>query len=445
MSRSVRWAVLLTAFCVAAAVPLSAAELVPSALVPSDTSFYLEANLSRVRGEAPNAPALGEWLGRAVAAREAWRLMRQNPHDLGGTWREAAKSVDALAPILASAGPRVGLAMWIPAAGSHQRNEWLLVAGVRDEAAFDRACLRARGIYADKVTDRPTGDLPGAALSLMYGSDCAIARGNGWAAFGTPAKVTEAARRAAGKVGDSLQSQEAYQRALRGIPSDAAVTQYVSGALLKRAMEPLVALRPGTSVSSPADGIAWAIDLRVESRDGRQMVIADWIMDLSNSIYLLDAPAAAWGLPAAVEAKNDAIAENACRNHMTVLAQAMLQYTKDHEGRFPRADRWVEELSKYLSDPQVLKCPNDLSAARCSYGMNFALSGKPLPEGADPARVVVFYETSAPGSNPTGYQADEVQQSSLRHSNGTLRVLADGSVEQGWFEREWLGPGEKGK
>ena len=78
-------------------------------------------------------------------------------------------------------------------------------------------------------------------------------------------------------------------------------------------------------------------------------------------------------------------------------------------GRFPDPNHWVDQLladRELRFDARVLKCPEDASDARSSYGMNRALAG------IDPAHIlngdhlVSVYETQQPGDNPSGGPED---------------------------------------
>ena len=104
---------------------------------------------------------------------------------------------------------------------------------------------------------------------------------------------------------------------------------------------------------------------------------------------------------------------------------AMNMYVADHD-KFPKADRWVEELDEYLA-PQHLKCPSDDSGAKCSYGMNWGFSGKPTSATKDAGKQVIFYETANPGDNPRGGKTDVA--SPPRHLGGNSYGYVDGHAK----------------
>ncbi len=106
-----------------------------------------------------------------------------------------------------------------------------------------------------------------------------------------------------------------------------------------------------------------------------------------------------------------------CVSNLYSLAGAVEMYIVDC-GRLPPAARWVEATREYRGDhPDQLRCPEDKSGARCSYGMNQALDGKAADEiSLDPSKLVLFYETAHPGDNPVGGASDVV--SPPRHPDG---------------------------
>ena len=104
-----------------------------------------------------------------------------------------------------------------------------------------------------------------------------------------------------------------------------------------------------------------------------------------------------------------------CCDNLGALHTGMAVYQMKHDGRFPDARKWADEIYPYLmrKDWGAFKCPDDLSAARCSYAFNTRLSGKRSSEIADPSHTVVLYETTAPGDNPSG--TGETLPRKLRH------------------------------
>lgn len=115
-----------------------------------------------------------------------------------------------------------------------------------------------------------------------------------------------------------------------------------------------------------------------------------------------------------------------CGANVLNLALAMQMYLVDNDDQFPTTERWVEELMPYFRSEEGLKCPEEESKARCSYGMNEAVSGRSQEEIRDHSHVVVVYETAHPGENPVGGAEDVVRPA--RHPGGNWYGLADGHV-----------------
>ncbi len=116
----------------------------------------------------------------------------------------------------------------------------------------------------------------------------------------------------------------------------------------------------------------------------------------------------------------------ACRSNVYNLASALEMYAMDY-GRYPSADRWNDLLSDYVKNPlETSHCPRDRSAARSSYGMNAALSGRSTV--SVPEDVVRIYETAHPGDNPHGGPDDVAVPP--RHQGGNMYCSRWPGVEQ---------------
>jgi len=105
-----------------------------------------------------------------------------------------------------------------------------------------------------------------------------------------------------------------------------------------------------------------------------------------------------------------------CMENVYTLGTLLDMYCADNDGRYPAADRWVDSLRCHLRDSRSLKCPEDRSLARCSYGMNAALGGKRPEEVSNLTSLVLVYETRYPGHNPHGGLDDVI--SPPRHRGG---------------------------
>jgi len=106
-----------------------------------------------------------------------------------------------------------------------------------------------------------------------------------------------------------------------------------------------------------------------------------------------------------------ATASGVCFENMKALGIAILEYTEDNEWQLPEVGNWVEELSPYVPDESVFRCPEDHSEGRCSYAMNENLSGKSFGEAFSTS--VLLYEVSRSGDSPSGLGQD--QPSPPRH------------------------------
>jgi len=116
-----------------------------------------------------------------------------------------------------------------------------------------------------------------------------------------------------------------------------------------------------------------------------------------------------------------------CLSNQEQIANAIFVFANDHNGALPDASRWVEEITPYLSNPQVLRCPEDHSGAKCSYAMNAELSGKKLSEVPQPEFTVLIFETAHPGDSPSGGPGQVAGPP--RHSEGNCFAFADGHAK----------------
>ncbi len=120
-----------------------------------------------------------------------------------------------------------------------------------------------------------------------------------------------------------------------------------------------------------------------------------------------------------------------CLSNVKNLSLAIQMYLADYDDWFPDANQWVAALSEYYKNEDVLRCPEDGSAALCSYGMNEDLGGIALEAIARQAEVVVFFEAAQSGDNPIGGPGDVVSPG--RHWGGSHYGFADGHAA--WSEQ----------
>jgi hypothetical protein len=114
-----------------------------------------------------------------------------------------------------------------------------------------------------------------------------------------------------------------------------------------------------------------------------------------------------------------------CSSNLGGLRTGFAVYQMWHDGRFPDARKWADEIYPYIGPTRhwgLFKCPGDLSTARCSYAFNSRLSGKRLSDIADRSRTVLLYETTAPGDNPSGTGATMLRRPRHRLSQPGCKV-----------------------
>jgi len=145
----------------------------------------------------------------------------------------------------------------------------------------------------------------------------------------------------------------------------------------------------------------------------------------------------AWVVGGAWQDERAEAARVRCLSNLKHIGMSLQMYAADHHGRLPEADAWVDALPPYVAAPERLQCPFDRTQARCSYGMNSALSGVDISAIRDPESVILVYETARPGDNPTGGPGDVV----TRHTKfaGDYFAFVDGHVH--WVSRKKLPDG----
>jgi hypothetical protein len=129
-------------------------------------------------------------------------------------------------------------------------------------------------------------------------------------------------------------------------------------------------------------------------------------------------------LPALAKAKVKAQTVNSI-NQLKQLGLAARIYANDHDGRFPSAERWCEELEPVAGSPKVFKAPNDGGPGRCSYAYNEKLSGR--NEAKIPPETVLFFEADGDWNTHGG---PELLLKQPRTPGIYVIGFADGSVQQ---------------
>jgi len=430
------------------AAPAFALERPIASLVPSDVSTYSELNLDRMLGRVPETAAI-----RNIYAQMQSPLIMRELYEEFMTGEEGDEELrmvwDVLRGLADSVGPRVGWATWIPDTGSMLGGmmggmsgdmgnpaaamsvipKVLVVADVTDTEKFDVLVGEVATEFDLPVRVSEAGD----TRTVTFAEGLVeLVRGDDWMVLGFPPEsARKAADRAAGSDADSLWGAPKYQAMLRRLPVDAVVTEYVSAQSVRQLLSLVNMLAPSVDLSYPGDEpFGLAMGLRVDDAQGKKMVTAYYTADLDALLYLVDGPLA---LQAAVmrpvlEQSRAEDRSEACAEQMHMIGMAFEEYVDEHDGRFPDAERWVDEILPYLFDESMLVCPEDKSGERTSYAMNIALSGKLLDEIENPEEVVLLYETANPGTNPAGNGDDATV---TRHLDGSNYLFAD-------FQAEWL-------
>jgi len=418
-----------------------AAEKPPATLMEPDVASYTELNLDRLQARTPDLAALREALAKMQVMKVAEQAFSQDPKG-----KEVFDEVMGVATGLTEAlGPRVGVAVWLPdlaflasaaAAGRGMEGpdelpgmpRFALIAEVRDRAKFE--LIWAKLVEKLQI---PVGDeeREGNVTRTPFEQGGGLIRGDNWLVMGFPSQaIKEVEERASGQSRKpSLAADPAYQKVMAGLPKEAVLTEYIGPQVLRQLSAAATLLMPSVRFAPPPqEGLGVAVSVKVEEQSGRRMVTVYKTADLDALSYVLDVPlslAATAAYPAMVRARESA-RKVQCLSNVTNISLAVQMYAVDND-RFPDADKWVEQLQDYIRNESMLKCPEDQSKAKCSYGFNGALSGKSLADMLDPAQVVVIYETAHPGDCPSGGEDDVA--SPPRHLGGSNFGYADGHAQ----------------
>ncbi len=418
------WLTLVLLLCLGAAA--QAAERSPAALIPADVGLYLELNLAPISGEGPTPSMLSEAISLSKVMSVVRTSTASNP-EVGKTVDQVLTAVSATGKAL---GWRVGcgLAMDPSALMTGGQPKLYVVASVPDPAAATQAVQSVlEGLKVPVLPTAAHGDMT--ALKIAKGP-AILSQGKDWVALTLSVEgAADIDKLATGARTTSLAASEDFQRAVAVLPENPLVLEYTSGALLKQsAAMATLALPQAHLDNTPEHGTAWAMALQAEEVKGRKVLRAVYQMDLDTAAYFLEGPlatAVTMAMPTFSQAQSSE-RKTQCLSNVKQLATAMNIYVADH-GKFPKADQWVSELEEYLGSPDALKCPDDPSEAKCSYGMNWALSGKPLSSVKNLASKVVIYETAHPGDCPRGNKSDVA--SPPRHDGGNTYGYADGHAK----------------
>ena len=114
-----------------------------------------------------------------------------------------------------------------------------------------------------------------------------------------------------------------------------------------------------------------------------------------------------------------------CQGNLRRIGIAFRVYALDHNGKLPSAANWTTELTPYLENTNLLKCPPD-SPGISNYAMNSALSGATLADLANPGSRVLLYQTTGNAANVSG--TGETQPAAAPFKSGYLVLYANGDV-----------------
>jgi hypothetical protein len=421
-----RWTAVLLALLVVGAVAAQAAARSPASLVPAQVTTYQELNLAQWRLGGKGDRSLEEVFEQSGLLPGQRAIV--SGQLIPGPLDSLKDALNLMWEALQYVGPRIGWVM-TPAPQSEAPGApvFLGVAEVKDAKGFSGSVDRI--LRGNSMEYREEARDDGVRV-LWITEGPAVVIGPDWAALcSRPALVDVVTRLAAAKGEGSLAADARYQRAMRGLPPDALITQYASPAMYALLTDLVTAeSRPAPGVPPPAwpdDGIAWALRASADSQEGRRMLSLTWTID--GDAASSAATAAIFGLLSPVfDRAREAARKRGCLDNMKELSRAMSRYVAKR-GRFPRADRWRTELAGYVRDPGVFRCSDDRSGAECSYAMNSALSGKPRSAVRNAARQVVLYETAHPGNCPRGGRSD--LPSPPRHLGGQHFGFADGHAK----------------
>ena len=134
-------------------------------------------------------------------------------------------------------------------------------------------------------------------------------------------------------------------------------------------------------------------------------------------------------------------AYSTCSNHLVKLAGTMRKYSRDHDGVFPTAETWQEDIALYLLEDadlaDIFTCPA-APELEFAYAYNEAVAGKRLTDLPDRGDTVLFFESdtdepSAHGPLPPAEAAVHRHMASWNDSGGAFSVVAllNGQAQMG--------------
>ncbi len=113
-----------------------------------------------------------------------------------------------------------------------------------------------------------------------------------------------------------------------------------------------------------------------------------------------------------------------CAKNLKQVSLAVRLYADQNSGKCPPAKTWCDDLTPFLSRPDILKCPRR-SGDKSGYGLNARIAGRTL--SAIPPDAVLFFETSQ-GWNFAGDGSNLLDKPA--HGGKLTIGFADGSVRE---------------
>lgn len=150
--------------------------------------------------------------------------------------------------------------------------------------------------------------------------------------------------------------------------------------------------------------------------EGRKLVLTrdgegKWGVDLERSIKATTGREKSFVLTEAVQMRQRAQQAQGGGPDMTLearqgaireVAEAVIQWAEDHDGRLPPGQTWLDDVEAYSLDGKTPARPG-AGEGECGYGLNAALAGTTLPERyAERKRLVLLFECADSGRNVVG-------------------------------------------
>lgn len=123
-----------------------------------------------------------------------------------------------------------------------------------------------------------------------------------------------------------------------------------------------------------------------------------------------------------------------CGRNLSRLGQAFRIYANNHEGKYPSADKWCDEIAKYLDSPvkEQFLCPAAIKhrdRGPCHYAMN------PNCEPNSPPDMVLLFETKG-GWNQHGSPEiltlghHEKKYAVVLYNGGDIKVISSEGISK---------------